>query len=47
MYSSGRPWLVEAYEAEMIGGPGAFVMTADSRSDFERALLDKMLLEIA
>lgn len=45
--SSGRPWLVESYQAEVIGGPGAFVMTADSRQDFERALLDKMLLEIA
>lgn len=45
--ASGQPWLVEAYQAEVIGGPGAFVMTADSRQDFERALLDKMLLEIA
>jgi len=45
--SSGRPWLVEAYEAEVIGGPGAFVMTANSRRDFERALLDKMILEVA
>ncbi len=44
---SGKPWLVESYEAEVIGGPGAFVMTANSRRDFERALLDKMLLEIA
>ncbi len=45
--NSGRPWLVESYEAEVIGGPGAFVMTANSRRDFERALLDKMILEIA
>ncbi len=44
---SGRPWLVESYEAQVIGGPGAFVMTANSRRDFERALLDKMILEIA
>lgn len=43
----GRPWLVENYEAEVIGGPGAFVMSANSRRDFERALLDKMILEIA
>ncbi len=43
----GKPWLVEAYEAEVIGGPGAFVMTAQNRRDFERALLDKMLLEIS
>ncbi|GAB5471030.1 MAG: DUF1194 domain-containing protein [Rhodospirillales bacterium] len=45
--SSGKPWLVETYEATVIGGPGAFVMTAASRRDFERALLDKMILEIA
>lgn len=44
---SGKPWLVEAYEADVIGGPGAFVMTAQNRRDFERALLDKMLLEIS
>ncbi len=45
--ASGKPWLVESYQAEVIGGPGAFVMTANNRRDFERALLDKMLLEIA
>jgi hypothetical protein len=43
----GKPILVESYEAEVIGGPGAFVMTATSRVDFTRALLDKMVLEIS
>lgn len=43
----GRPWLVEYYEREVIGGPGAFVMAARDRADFARALLDKMALEIA
>lgn len=31
----------------MIGGAGAFVMAARDRADFTRALLDKMVLEIA
>lgn len=44
---SGKPWLVESYEAEVIGGPGAFVITARDRSDFTRALRQKMILEIA
>lgn len=43
----GRPWLVEYYEQDVIGGPGAFVMAAQDRADFTRALLDKMVLEIA
>lgn len=43
----GRPWLVEYYEGNVIGGPGAFVMAASDRADFTRALLDKMVLEIA
>ena len=47
MGPTGRPYLVENYEAEVIGGPGAFVMPAHSRSDFTRALRDKLVLEIA
>lgn len=43
----GRPWLVEYYERDVIGGPGAFVMAASDRADFARAMLDKMVLEIA
>jgi hypothetical protein len=45
--SRGKPVLVENYEANVIGGPGAFVMTATSRADFMQALLDKMVLEIS
>jgi len=44
---SGKPLLVENYEREVIGGPGAFVMPAESRRDFARALRQKMVLEIA
>jgi hypothetical protein len=44
---SGRPLLVEIYEREVIGGPGAFVTTATSRADFARALRHKLILEIA
>ncbi len=44
---SGRPLLVETYESEVIGGPGAFVMAAETRRDFTRALRQKMVLEIA
>lgn len=45
--SRGKPVLVENYEANVIGGPGAFVMQAASRADFMQALLDKMVLEIS
>jgi hypothetical protein len=44
---SGRPWLVENYEREIIGGPGAFVVAAQSREDFTRALRHKLIREIA
>lgn len=44
---SGRPLLVENYESEVIGGPGSFVMAAEDRQDFTRALRQKMVLEIA
>ncbi len=45
--ASGKPFLVENYEREVIGGPGAFVLTARSRKDFTDALRRKMVLEIA
>ena len=44
---NGRPWLVEMYEQEVIGGPGAFVLPANTREDFTRALKEKMVLEIS
>jgi hypothetical protein len=43
----GKPLLVENYEREVIGGPGAFVLPAESREAFTEALLDKMVLEIS
>lgn len=43
----GRPGLVESYRAEVIGGPGAFVLTANGRADFSRALRAKLVREIA
>lgn len=43
----GKPLLVENYENEVIGGPGAFVLPAESREAFTEALLDKMILEIS
>jgi hypothetical protein len=43
----GRPGLVDSYGAEVIGGPGAFVMAADGRGDFARALRAKLVREIA
>lgn len=39
--------LDEHYERDVIGGFGAFVMVAESRADFARAIRQKMLLEIA
>jgi hypothetical protein len=39
--------LLERYEAEVIGGPGAFVMAAAGRADFARALRAKLVREIA
>ena len=44
---SGKPLLVETYERDVIGGPGAFAMAARERADFARALRQKMVREIA
>jgi hypothetical protein len=35
------------YRLDVIGGRGAFVMVAEDRQDFARAVLNKLLLEIA
>lgn len=35
------------YRLDVIGGVGAFVMVAETRQDFARAVLNKLLLEIA
>lgn len=42
-----KPWLVANYEAQVIGGAGAFVMAARGREDFTRALLDKLVIEMS
>lgn len=42
----GEP-LVESYRREVIGGPGAFVVTAEDRRDIARALRAKLVREIA
>lgn len=47
---SGRPVgydLEQAYEDEITGGPGSFVITADSRETFAAAVRRKLILEIA
>ncbi|MFC3124605.1 DUF1194 domain-containing protein [Pseudoroseomonas globiformis] len=42
-----RPGLAAQYEAEVIGGPGCFVVTAAGREDFARAMRVKLVREIA
>ncbi len=39
--------LEAAYAAQIIGGPGAFVVTADSRARFAEAVRRKLILEIS
>ncbi|GGG23316.1 hypothetical protein GCM10010964_09350 [Caldovatus sediminis] len=39
--------LREHYEREVIGGPGAFVIVAEDRRDFARAMRAKLMREIA
>ena len=43
---AGEP-LAETYRREVIGGPGAFVATAEDRRDIARALRAKLIREIA
>lgn len=43
---SGEP-LSEHYANDVIGGPGAFMMTAESREEFADAILRKLILEVA
>ena len=42
----GEP-LAEHYANDVIGGPGAFMMAADSRAEFADAILKKLILEVA
>ncbi len=43
---AGEPLTVH-YERDIIGGPGAFVMTADATASFPEVVRRKMVLEIA
>jgi hypothetical protein len=45
--SSGFGSLADHYRSEVIGGPGAFVMTADTRRSIADSIHRKMVLEIA
>ncbi len=42
-----RPWLLEVYEQEIIGGPGSFAVPATDRSAFAEAVRRKLILEIS
>jgi hypothetical protein len=44
---NGKPWLVEVYEQQVIGGFASFVIPAQTRADFARALRQKLIQEIA
>jgi hypothetical protein len=43
----GAPGLAERFSTDVIGGPGAFVMAAEGRADFARAMRAKLVREIA
>ena len=43
----GSGGLPEIFARDVIGGPGAFVMTAEGRGDFARAMRAKLVREIA
>jgi Protein of unknown function (DUF1194) len=44
---ANEPWLAEYYRDNVIGGPGAFVLAAESRGSFIAAMLRKLVLEVA
>jgi hypothetical protein len=49
-FCSGRPVsydLEEAFQSQIVGGPGAFVITADSEQTFAAAVRRKLILEVA
>lgn len=47
MPGPGAAALEAHFRRDIIGGPGAFVMTADAKTGFAQAVLNKLLLEIA
>ncbi|SLN47518.1 DUF1194 domain-containing protein [Roseisalinus antarcticus] len=42
-----RPYLLEAYEAQIIGGPNSFAVPAETRATFAEAVRRKLILEIS
>ena len=42
-----EPDLAEYYADNLIGGAGAFLVTADDANDFARAIRQKLILEIS
>lgn len=44
---SSEPHLLEHYESSVVGGPGAFVMVAESYETFAYALVRKLVREVA
>lgn len=44
---AGEPWLADYYRNDVIGGPGAFVLAAESEAAFARAMLRKLAIEVA
>jgi Protein of unknown function (DUF1194) len=42
-----EPWLESYYRDEVIGGPGAFVLAAQSDASFAKAMLRKLVQEVA
>ena len=47
MRGPGGTDLGDHYERDVIGGPGAFVMTAEDRRHFAQAIRAKLVAEIA
>ena len=44
---AAEPWLEDYYRSEIIGGAGAFVVAAKSEAGFARAMLRKLVAEVA
>jgi Protein of unknown function (DUF1194) len=44
---TGEPWLEAYYRSNVIGGPGAFVLTARDFRSFADAMLRKLVQEVA
>lgn len=42
-----HPWLADYFSQRVAGGAGSFVMVADGPQSFARAILNKLLMEIA